>query len=482
VTIFFPDVSHWKAGIDLTGAVAVMAKATEGTSYVDPSYAGFKAQAASHGSVFVAYHFLLAGNAAAQAAFAYSVVGDTPLCVDVETRALPLSNPSMADLLTFVDTYRSLGGTVWLVYLPSWYWAQAPFNRASLQPLIDRGLLLWSSHYVAYSETGIGWNAYGGMTPTIYQYSCSTPFGNQPLVDFSAYKGTIAEFTLIVSTGRASMARYPGAQWRPITVNYNTGGCVPRLLVLHIMQGTLAGTDSWFRNTAAQASAHFGVGKDGTVYQWVDTANKAWHAANANGISIGVEHEGNTGDSLTAAQVAADIKLYAWVHQHHAVPLALATSATGSGLAYHALGGASWGGHPDCPGAPIIAQRGAILAGANLIINPPPPPPPPPTPVPVPIPLLEDGENMIVVTRKNGIKDVFAVNSNVGYHQAVNAAGVPTNNDTLAGAWGYFFSAFWDTTQTVLTVFGVGSTGGVFKLVWSVAGNGWSVAPISVLP
>lgn len=379
MTIFFPDVSHWKAGINLTGAVAVMAKATEGTNYLDPAYAGFKAQAARLGSVFVAYHFLLAGNAAAQAAFAYSKVGATPLCVDVETRILPngsLSNPSIADLLAFVDAYRSLGGTVWLVYLPSWYWAQAPFKSVSLKPLIDRGLLLWSSHYVAYSKTGQGWNAYGGMKPTIYQYSASTPFGGQPLVDFSAYKGTIAEFALLVSTGRSNkVGRYPGAQWRPITVNYSAGGCTPRFLVLHIMQGTLAGTDSWFRNPAASASAHFGVGKDGTVYQWVDTANKAWHAANANGISIGIEHEGNTGQSLTAAQVAADIKLYAWVVQNHAVPLALATSATGSGLAYHALGGASWGGHPDCPGSPIIAQRGAILAGANLIINPPPPPP-----------------------------------------------------------------------------------------------------------
>ena len=72
--------------------------------------------------------------------------------------------------------------------------------------------------------------------------------------------------------------RYPGAEWRPISVNYRTGGNTPALAIIHIMQGTLAGTDSWFRNPAAEVSAHFGVGKDGTVIQWVDTSDTAWHA------------------------------------------------------------------------------------------------------------------------------------------------------------------------------------------------------------
>ena len=62
------------------------------------------------------------------------------------------------------------------------------------------------------------------------------------------------------------MARYSGAQWRPISINYNRGGIAPRILIVHIMQGTLAGTDSWFRNPNAQVSAHFGVGKTGTIY------------------------------------------------------------------------------------------------------------------------------------------------------------------------------------------------------------------------
>lgn len=46
------------------------------------------------------------------------------------------------------------------------------------------------------------------------------------------------------------------------------------------MGGTLAGTDSWFNNSASQVSAHFGAGFDGELHQYVDLGNTAW----ANGI------------------------------------------------------------------------------------------------------------------------------------------------------------------------------------------------------
>jgi hypothetical protein len=159
--------------------------------------------------------------------------------------------------------------------------------------------------------------------------------------------------------------KYPGAEWKPIGVNYRHGGCTPRFIVLHIMVGTLAGTDSWFRNPAAQVSAHFGIGKSGTVYQWVDTNDTAWHAAAANDVSIGVEHEGMPGDSLTPAQLEADAKLAAWAHKAHGIPLVLMNETGGAGIAWHGLGGAAWGDHPDCPGSRIVGQRQAIIDAAE---------------------------------------------------------------------------------------------------------------------
>lgn len=161
------------------------------------------------------------------------------------------------------------------------------------------------------------------------------------------------------------MARFPGAVWRPLAVNFERGGLRPRMIVLHVMQGSLVGTDAWFRNPRSEVSAHFGLGKAGTVYQWVDTDDIAWHAAAANPFSIGVECEGDSGEQLTRQQLRAAADITAWAARQYGIPLALCDDPSGSGLAWHGLGGAAWGNHPDCPGAPIVAQRPAILTAAE---------------------------------------------------------------------------------------------------------------------
>lgn len=47
-------------------------------------------------------------------------------------------------------------------------------------------------------------------------------------------------------------------------------------ICLHTMVGTLAGTDAEFGRPASQVSAHFGVGLDGTVHQYVSLTDAAW--------------------------------------------------------------------------------------------------------------------------------------------------------------------------------------------------------------
>jgi N-acetylmuramoyl-L-alanine amidase len=176
------------------------------------------------------------------------------------------------------------------------------------------------------------------------------------------------------------MAVAPFALWRPLPagVNHSTGGMTGYDgVVLHIMEGILDGTDSWFRNPQAQASAHFGTGKDGRVYQWVDTADKAWAQAEGNPRNISVENEGNAGDSLTAAQVERVAEILAWAHTTHGVPLRINDDPASQGLGWHGMGGAAWGGHYDCPGNLIKAQRLAILTRAQALLNPQPVPQPP---------------------------------------------------------------------------------------------------------
>lgn len=161
------------------------------------------------------------------------------------------------------------------------------------------------------------------------------------------------------------MARMPGATWRPVPNRTAGGQDAVYGVVLHIMEGTLDGTDSWFRNGAAQASSHFGVGKDGRIFQWVDTADRAWAQISGNRTWLSIEHEGHSGDSLTPAQLAATARVVAWMHTAHGVQLVPTDSPTGRGIGWHGMGAAAWGGHYDCPGNPIKAQRAAIIAAAK---------------------------------------------------------------------------------------------------------------------
>lgn len=194
--IFYPDIASFQKGISLKGALAVSCKVTEGTNYVNPDYNRARANAAANGTFFFAYHFLHNGSAATQAAWCLSHAGKTPIMLDFEPSS---TRPTLTDCLNFIDTYRRLGGVIHLVYLPHWYWQE--IGSPSLQSLVDRGLHLVSSAYTTYSDHGIGWQPYGGMTPTVWQYSDKTPF-NGFSVDFNCFKGSIAEFRSIVSTGK----------------------------------------------------------------------------------------------------------------------------------------------------------------------------------------------------------------------------------------------------------------------------------------
>lgn len=54
-------------------------------------------------------------------------------------------------------------------------------------------------------------------------------------------------------------------------------------IVVHVTgPGTCPGMRSWFNNPAANASAHFGVCKDGSIEQYVDLQYGAWHAGVVN--------------------------------------------------------------------------------------------------------------------------------------------------------------------------------------------------------
>lgn len=160
------------------------------------------------------------------------------------------------------------------------------------------------------------------------------------------------------------MARMSGAEWWPVR-NYTNDGQERVLgVVVHIMQGTLEGSHSWFDNSRSQASSHFGVSREGKIYQFVDTADRAWAQGSGNRDYLSIENEGYDKDGLSAAQVKANAKILKWAHDKYKVPFALADKVGEKGLGYHKMGGAAWGGHP-CPGAKAISQLGDIVKAAK---------------------------------------------------------------------------------------------------------------------
>ncbi|WP_410793719.1 N-acetylmuramoyl-L-alanine amidase [Kribbella sp. C-35] len=88
---------------------------------------------------------------------------------------------------------------------------------------------------------------------------------------------------------------YPGAIWNAAsTSNYRVGRTAAiTTIVIHVTQGSYAGTISWFKNPSAQVSAHYVVrSSDGQVTQMVAEKDTAWHVRTENPYTIGIEHEG----------------------------------------------------------------------------------------------------------------------------------------------------------------------------------------------
>lgn len=176
------------------------------------------------------------------------------------------------------------------------------------------------------------------------------------------------------------MARMPGVTFVGPTPNEYPNGMVEHKgLVLHIEQSNNNdNVDSWFKDPTAQASAHFTNPKVGGLHQLVDTDDAAWTEMAGNRHWVSVEHEGYSGDSLTASQIENDAQLLAWLHTTYNVPLQITDDVNVGGLGWHGMGGDAWGGHFDCPGDPIKAQRGAIIARAQEILGAPVSTPQPP--------------------------------------------------------------------------------------------------------
>jgi hypothetical protein len=159
-----------------------------------------------------------------------------------------------------------------------------------------------------------------------------------------------------------------------ITVNFTKTGMSkqPKGLIVHIAEAPELGSIfNWFNNPDQRvkdkfgveqhvtASAHFGIAKDGEVWQFVDTDHQAHAQMGGNPDYFSVEHCGYPGDELTDAQIKALAWLFRYLSDRFGFPLQIADQPGQFGLGYHSMS-KDWG-HPQCPGRKIIDQRQQVV-------------------------------------------------------------------------------------------------------------------------
>ena len=202
MTILGPDISSYERGLDLSALVSasfVIAKTTEGTFYTDSCYDGWRRQAAKLGRLFVFYHFLSGEDVREQVVHTKAAVGDVSLpgMLDVE----PTGNysPTLPQALAYIDAAHDAGLNLRLCYLPRWVWQN--MGSPSLAGLRDRGVALVASSYPGGTGTpsslypgdnAAGWQAYGGLTPLLYQFTDKASDGGQSM-DYNAARLTVPQ-------------------------------------------------------------------------------------------------------------------------------------------------------------------------------------------------------------------------------------------------------------------------------------------------
>lgn len=152
-------------------------------------------------------------------------------------------------------------------------------------------------------------------------------------VSFTLFKERIKQQINPPGTGRVGSSQ---AVWIG-SPNKRVGrrGYKPEAIVIHIMEGSLAGTDSWFRQSVSKVSAHYGIGKQGEIHQYVSESDTAWHAGrvsnptwkgikskvNPNLYTIGIEHEGKAHTFWSDAMYQASANLIKEICQRWKIPI-----------------------------------------------------------------------------------------------------------------------------------------------------------------
>lgn len=151
----------------------------------------------------------------------------------------------------------------------------------------------------------------------------------------------------------------PDALWRPSPNRSSRHGARIDLLVWHETGGSYAGAVAWLRNPKSQASACAVIREDGNeVTQLVPLAEKAWHAAEWNPRSVGIEHANVTAKGYASEhQLRVSARAFAWLCLHENVPPRWARHGQGRGVCFHGELPQHDHPHPQCGPEPAAWLR-----------------------------------------------------------------------------------------------------------------------------
>jgi N-acetylmuramoyl-L-alanine amidase len=100
--------------------------------------------------------------------------------------------------------------------------------------------------------------------------------------------------------------------------NFNSrkGAAIDCIVIHDTESATAAAALSWFESPGSQASAHYVIDRDGTIYRCVEEGERAWHAgvsalrgrSDVNTFSVGLELVGVSTQGYTEDQLQVLVK------------------------------------------------------------------------------------------------------------------------------------------------------------------------------
>ncbi|GAB5013870.1 hypothetical protein MAHJHV65_09730 [Mycobacterium avium subsp. hominissuis] len=211
-TLFYPDCSNnnWNTeqdAIDFVnqlipqGFSGMCHKVSEGDYYEDPFWPVVLQACRDANLPVLGYHYVTTNNLGAQAQ-TYLAAGGLPNAMfDWEANGGDLAN-----YYAVASAFNAAGVNVGVGYCPQWYW-----NEVGGGDLTEAGALVASAYpdgngyaSVIYAnaggDNGPGWQPYGGVTPTCWQFTDRALIAGIT-VDCNAFKGSPDQLAQLFSGG-----------------------------------------------------------------------------------------------------------------------------------------------------------------------------------------------------------------------------------------------------------------------------------------